>query len=291
MKKRIGFWWVLGLLISTVAYPQGEVSKTISLKFSTAQALHIGFTKTTHLIFPFAIKEVDRGSNQILVQKVAGTENILKLKAARQNFSETNLTVITANGGLFSFIVNYDSQPAELIVYAQTMKSDTSSNNYLTERADTVLLALKATGERMLPSLAESAFSSKTNIHGIKTNYMGMKSKLNGIYIRDNTIFYRLQIRNHSNINYDIESIRFYICDKRQAKRTAVQVLEQVPLYILGLGKSVTGNTFQTIVFALEKFTIPDAKWLFLDIREKKGGRHLRLKISNYKIIRADLLK
>ncbi len=57
--------------------------------------LAISFYKTTSLIFPYAIKSVDRGSKDVLVQKAKGVENILQVKAAKPNFKETNLTVIT----------------------------------------------------------------------------------------------------------------------------------------------------------------------------------------------------
>jgi hypothetical protein len=41
------------------------------------------------------------------------------------------------------------------------------------------------------------------------------------------------------------------------------------------------------LVFALEKFTIPDAKYLAIQIMEKNGGRHLSMKINNRKIMQA----
>ncbi len=59
--------------------------------------LEVTTTKTTHLIFPFGIKTVDRGSRDIIAQKATGVENILQVKAARPDFESTNLTVITTD--------------------------------------------------------------------------------------------------------------------------------------------------------------------------------------------------
>ena len=81
--------------------------------------------------------------------------------------------------------------------------------------------------------------------------------------------------------------MRFYIRDKRKAKRTAIQENEMKPLYIAGNTKSVKANSTSTLVIALEKFTIPDAKFLAIEIKERNGGRHMLLKIHNNKIIRA----
>jgi hypothetical protein len=49
----------------------------------------------------------------------------------------------------------------------------------------------------------------------------------------------------------------------------------------------VKGNSQNVIVVALEKFTIPDAKYLAVQVMEKNGGRHLLLKVNNNKIIKA----
>ncbi|MGL1180821.1 DUF4138 domain-containing protein, partial [Vibrio parahaemolyticus] len=38
-------------------------------------------------------------------------------KASSKGFSETNLTVITTNGNLYSFMLNYADTPAHLNVY------------------------------------------------------------------------------------------------------------------------------------------------------------------------------
>ncbi|MEO6869984.1 MAG: DUF4138 domain-containing protein, partial [Ginsengibacter sp.] len=73
--------------------------------------LQISFYKTTNLIFPYAIKSVDRGSSDILVQKAKGIENILQVKAAKLGFQQTNLTVVTADGKLYSYNLDYTDTP------------------------------------------------------------------------------------------------------------------------------------------------------------------------------------
>ena len=90
-------------------------------KTSFIQSYHLNITcnKTTNLIFPFSIESVDRGSKDILAQKVTGAENILQVKADKQNFSETNLSVITADGNLYSFIVDYLNEPPQLNIVFQ----------------------------------------------------------------------------------------------------------------------------------------------------------------------------
>src|SRR5688572_643489 len=73
--------------------------------FAQTSSLCIATDKTTSLIFPFAIKHVDRGTKDVLVQPVKEADNILLVKAATNNFSETNLSVITSDGSVYSFAV------------------------------------------------------------------------------------------------------------------------------------------------------------------------------------------
>src|SRR5205085_5963418 len=79
---------------------------------------HITVTcnKTTHLIFPYAIRSIDRGSPDVLAQKAPGSGNVLQLKAARADFAETNVTVITADNKLYPFKVNYSLLPEHLTI-------------------------------------------------------------------------------------------------------------------------------------------------------------------------------
>ena len=50
-------------------------------------ALEVTFDKTTHVIFPAAIRYVDLGSADLLAAKADGTENVLRVKAALRDFS------------------------------------------------------------------------------------------------------------------------------------------------------------------------------------------------------------
>ena len=114
-----------------------------------------------------------------------------------------------------------------------------------------------------------------------------MLVRVYGIYIKGNVIFYQLELDNQSPIDYDIDFLRFYIRDKKKSKRTAIQENELKPLYVAGNNKQVKAYQKNTLVFALEKFTIPDAKYLAIQIMEKNGGRDLFMKVNNRKIMQA----
>jgi hypothetical protein len=95
-------------------------------------------------------------------------------------------------------------------------------------------------------------------------------------------------VKNRSNIDYDIDFLRFYIRDKKQVKRTASQEVEVKPIYAYGdTKKPVKDQSEIDLVYALEKFTIPNAKHLIIEMFEENGGRNLELLIKNRMIVRA----
>ncbi len=71
-----------------------------------SRKIEAGFTKTVHILFPSPVTYIDIGSMDIIAGKADGAENVVRVKAAVRNFAaETNLTVITEDGGFFTFDV------------------------------------------------------------------------------------------------------------------------------------------------------------------------------------------
>ncbi len=242
--------------------------------------LAIAYSKTTNIVFPFAVKSVDRGSEDILVQKAKGVENVLQLKAAKYGFNETNLTAITSDGQLYSFVLNYNENKPLLNLVVNKSKSLTHENFVSAESED----------EAELQSYSKLAFYEKKKLHGVKDEKYDIKLQLNGLSIHEQVMYYRIKVENNSNVNYDISQLRFFIRDQRKAKRTASQEIEIYPLYIYNNAGVVQAESEISFVFALPKFTIPDKKYLAIQLMEDKGGRHLELRMKNKKLMQIRVL-
>lgn len=230
---------------------------------SQAQTVQITTDKTITLIFPFSIRHVDRGTQNVLVLPVRESDNILLVKAASRDFPPTNLSVVTTDGGVYVFAVEYAASP-RVWVYPVKAQHDASMQTY-----------------------ANSILDNPRTMDGIRDQSWDMSASISGIYIRGKVLYYQLRLDNQSPIDYDIDFLRFYIRDRRKGKRTATQENEIKPLYVAGNTSIVKANSASTIVIALEKFTVPDAKYLVVEINEKNGGRHLFMKMKNRKIVRA----
>lgn len=73
----------------------------------------MGFTKTVHILFPAPVTYIDIGSMAIIAGKADGAENVVRVKAAVRDFAEeTNLTVITEDGGFYTFDARYAENPS-----------------------------------------------------------------------------------------------------------------------------------------------------------------------------------
>lgn len=226
-------------------------------------SLQITTDKTTSLIFPFPIRHVDRGTKDVLVQQVKEADNILLVKAAALKFPETNLSVVTGDGSVYSFRVNYIEQPENWIYYLPELKKST------------------------IATYANGILDNHRTMRGIKDRRWDIAASVTGIYIKDDVMYYQIMLCNHSPIDYDIELLKFYIRDKKKSKRTAAQENELTPLHISGNTRQVKACNFSMIVVALDKFTIPDAKYLAIQLMERNGGRHLLMKVKNNKLIKA----
>lgn len=226
-------------------------------------SLQITTDKTTSLIFPFPIRHVDRGTKDVLVQQVKEADNILLVKAATVKFPETNLSVVTGDGSVYSFTVTYTGQLENWVFHLPELKKTT------------------------IATYANGILDNHRTIRGIHDRKFDMEATVTGIYIKDDVMYYQVLLCNHSPIDYDIDLLKFYIRDKKKSKRTAAQENELTPLHISGNTRKVKACDFSMVVVALDKFTIPDAKYLAIQLMEKNGGRHLLMKVNNNKIIRA----
>lgn len=270
------FLSLTGIILTAFSLKAQDTKTSIQANI-TPVTIAVGFEHTTHLIFPYAIKSVDRGNAEVLVQKAKGVENVLRVKAGVEGFTATNLTVITGEGALYSFLLRYQPFPEQL-------------THRIAERSlppERMALLSDGGNEANLMNTAKkiAAIQRFRSRPKAKTHESAMA--LHGIYIRDQTLYLQLFLENGSNIDYDVDQFRIHIRDRKVTKRTASQETELEPLYVEGNIERIAGRSGQVIVVALEKFTIPDKKLLVIQLLERSGGRHLSIKLKNRHIVKA----
>ena len=267
------------------------------------QRIEAGFTKTVHILFPSPVTYIDIGSMDIIAGKADGAENVVRVKAAVRNFTaETNLTVITEDGGFFTFDVHYAENPAVSTVNLTVQepqtegvqKPDVAGDYQPTAPASEGRVLLRevgrekpATVKRMLSDIYRQ---NRTDVKGIRAKKYGIEVEVLGIYVFNDVIYIHTCISNDTNISFEVDARRFIVADRKLTKRTAQQ---QTPLEILRVCNDpavVRGHQRQRTVFALPKLTISDDKVLLLEIIEKNGARHQTVEIPAEELLEAKLL-
>jgi len=267
---------MLLVCISSEALAQSE-----GYSFIPSSGLAITCNKTTNLVFPFAVQSVDRGSKDILVQQPKGTQNIVQLKADKPNFTQTNLSVITVDGSLYAFTVDYALQPAQLNIVvkdAQMVASDSAHHP--------IIKLSSGKSEGLFKTIAQKIDAGKIK-KGKRITKDQMQLKVGGIYINNDIIYLRLIIKNASNISYDVDNIRFSVNDRQKSKRIATQELELTPVYIYNGFDKVPADNLASCIIGIPKFTLADSKCLSVDVLEKNGSRNLHLALTGHHVQRA----
>jgi conjugative transposon TraN protein len=103
-------------------------------------------------------------------------------------------------------------------------------------------------------------------------------------------LYFHTQIKNSTNVPFDVDFIRWKIVDKKVLKRTAIQETVIEPLRAYHFVTQIAGKSEERTVLAMDKFTIPDDKRLVVELFEKNGGRHQNFIIDNSQIIRAQTI-
>jgi len=255
-----------------------SVKNLDSAALITPYHLQITNLKTTVILFPTTIKSVDRGSQFVLAEKVKDADNVLKLKAQRLGLPESNLRVITADGKLYSFIIDDSANlPYQAIDLRKQEQKERTTIAFADAGLNEVQIKDISAHISILPPFLN---------HNDKED--DMKLQLEGIYMAKDLMFYQFKINNNSHINYSIDFTRFYVRDKKKVKRMAIQEQEIVPIaQYPDSSVTINGRSHRTIVLAFKKFTIADNKNLAIELYEKNGDRHLAINVNGKEILKA----
>lgn len=263
----------------------------------TPRTIEVGFTKTVHILFPASVTYIDIGSMAIIAGKADGAENVVRVKAAVRDFAEeTNLTVITEDGGFYTFDARYAENPSTSTIEIAATESPVAQPASASEpaRADEGHVLLREVG-RERPATIKRVLSdiyrqNRADVKGIHTRKYGVEVEVRGIYVHNDVIYLHVQIANNSNISFEVDYRRFVVADRKAAKRTAQQQRIIEPLRVCNDPSIVRGHQRQRIVFALPKLTLEEDKILLLEIAEKDGARHQCLEISSKELLGAKAL-
>ena len=231
---------------------------------------------------------MDLGSEYLIAGKAEDAENVLRVKASVRDFEpETNFSVITNDGRFYSFNVYYSSYPEALSYDLLTMQKavDKANGN------DVLFEELGNNSPSLAGLLLETIYKKdKRIVKHIGAKSFGIQFILKGIYIHNGKYYFHTELRNRTNVPFEIDFINFKVVDKKVAKRTVVQERPLIPLRTYKSLDGIAGKSIEQNVFLLDQFTIADDKVLLIEIFERNGGRHQTLQVENSDLIKARLI-
>jgi len=254
--------------------------------------LEVTYDKTVHILFPSAVRYVDLGSPNLIAGKADGAENVIRVKATVRNFrTETNMSVITEDGSYYSFNVKYADEPLLLNVEMKDFIHDGSTVNRPNNAQEIYLKELGSESPMMVHLIMKSLHKeNKRKVKHIGCKRFGIQYLLKGIYVHNDLLYLHTEIKNQSNVPFDVDYITFKIVDKKVAKRTAIQEQVLFPLRAYNYAVRVAGKKSERTVFCLQKFTIPDGKQLVVEMNEKNGGRHQTFTVENEDLVQTETI-
>ena len=239
--------------------------------------LQVTFDKTVHIIFPASVTYVDLGSANIMAGKADGAENVIRVKATKRWFKgETNMSVITEDGSFYAFNVKYAKEPDKLNIEMKDFIHDGSEVNRPNNSMDIYLKELGSESPVLVRLVMKSIWKQNERIvKHIGSKGFGIHFLLKGIYTHNGLLYFHTEIKNTSNVPFDVDYITWKIVDKKVVKRTAIQEQVIQPLRTQNFVLNVSGNSSERTVWTMDKLN---------------GGRNQLFVIENSDLVRAKLI-
>ncbi|GAB3429743.1 conjugative transposon protein TraN [Niabella aquatica] len=256
--------------VKTGAAQTNEIPATTIAPYEIAVSYH----QTTNLIFPYTVKSVDIGSDAVVAQKAKGVENILQLKAVTEQFRPTNISVVTADGKFYSFVLSYADNPPNLNI------------NFAADKP--VQLAGDLPGAKQLEQEALQVAAKRPFMY-LKQYNQALRLRLNGVFYTDENLWLKLEIKNHSQVDFQPAYLRFFLRDKKRVKRTALNETEIFPIFLPSL-YHVKNRSSTVWPVSFKAFTVPKNQRLFVQASDESGGRMIVLPINSSFFLKAHRL-
>ena len=288
MKKIIILFCLSCLIQNTYAQNTNYtvLARNVSITEKNINTVTIPANVTVHFVSPEPIQYVDISSPDI--QGDLPEKNIFRLRPDAEKIypgDKFTITIVT---------------PAYISVYKLTVADLLSNDSSLQNGAYVISInpndAVQVNQSDVLSNqqcfdLAIKAMQKKRSIFDIDTRAYGMKMYVTNIYSVGEYIMVRLEVKNKTRLQFNIDQIRFKIIDKHKVKATVSQDIELKPVYSLYQSDDEIITDKFSNFFIFKKFTYPTQKLLEIEMTEKQySGRRLNLTIRYNQILKSQQL-
>lgn len=268
-----------------------------------SRTIEVSYDRTTILIFPSDIPDPESVDAGVGVQAVISGDYRLKLASKKSTgFRNTSLYVELKSGHYYLFELVFNNDPKKLIheISFEEAKGTIhrNDNSHLlptspSSDGDTGLSKVNNQDvSRDIINNTLTVIDRSPNVTGIGVKHRKFVTWIESLYIKDNMVYLEMVLSNESNMDYEINFIKFTINNKKRgSNKVAQQNPEVKPIYVYnGDISTIKKSSEITKVMVFDKLGLSEKQYLLIEIYEKLGSRNVTFKVDSDRIINAKLL-
>ena len=109
----------------------------------------------------------------------------------------------------------------------------------------------------------------------------GIVLSVENIVFDTDELYFVIQIKNNSSLDYDLNFLNFSIETRQKGKKKSLQKLYQEPLFQYNVPSRIAKNETVRLVYVLPKFSLSNERRAVFELNEKGGERNIKLKIGH----------
>ncbi|AVM51553.1 DUF4138 domain-containing protein [Capnocytophaga sp. oral taxon 878] len=277
MKKIL--FLTIALFAMAIQAQESKNEKTVTIDVNTDMFVQI--------VFKTPVQSLRVGMPNVVEAQY--TENVITVQALAEEL-KTNLTVKTSDGLYYSFILKgtaevpilfYEINPLQAVNAEVTTINTSKESNGKKQEYKTS----KSVEEKVLD---KSGYLSNRNI----AEYRKIELGINGIYTNNGKLYFLMEVRNRSNIHYNVSKLSFVTASIKKAKKQIdAEEQEFEPLYFYPEFTEIKPKGKVKFVAVFNKFTLNNDKEMEITLTEQDGERVVRLLIDTETISNAENIK
>lgn len=260
-----------------------------TLKSFAAETIKINKMKTIFFVTTENIEFVDISNPLVSGIIEQNNPHILRLKIDPFLEENTNfdVTVVTERG-LYNYAV-IAAEPSS----NETYNKFNLNNIIKVDPNKCLIINSESLSTDDFKRIALHAVTKKSKIKNISNSKFDLKYTVNNIYAIGDYVILDITTENKSNLQYDIEDVRFRLEDKKQFKATVSQEVELKPLFTLYKDQDgiIKPKRKMRNIYIFNKFTYPAQKTFIAEISEKGiSGRKVGVQVDYNQLLSAKYL-
>lgn len=254
---------------------------SLAATYAQGDTLYVNETHVTALIFPEPVLRAVTGHPNYTFGYNTDSPERLGLVQGNPG-PDSNLLVLTRDGLVYSYALAYRKPLGESHRFIH--KNEAIGNVLPEKHMDDTAQSKTRSSQTVAPS--DSLGYRKASRYFMERNTALLKSRRkDGMVLRlvDVAYFGRetyvvLEIANQSDIDFEVDIIQLFKVHGNPRKKSSYQKLPLEPVYTQGMPTEVKVGQKKCFVYVVPKFTLGDNERLWVELREKRGSRHMVLR-------------